>query len=63
MIFLKKSASVVRLETLATRDKSASLVLLKNENIANKELAEKLDKPIIRKIKKSKVYSSFINDI
>ena len=63
MIFLKKSASVVRPETLATRDKSASLVLLKNENIANKELAEKLDKPIIRKIKKSKVYSSFINDI
>ena len=34
----------------------------KNENILNKELAEELQKPIIRKFKK-KVYSTFIDKI
>ena len=35
----------------------------KNENILNKELAEELQKPIIRKFKKRKVQSSFIENI
>ena len=41
-------ATLARLETLATRNKSA----IKNENISNKELAEELHKPIIRKFNK-----------
>ena len=36
---------------------------IKNENISNKELAEELRKPIIRKFKKRKVQSSFIDNI
>ena len=36
---------------------------IKNENISNKELAEELHKPIIIKLKKRKVYSSFIDNI
>ena len=36
---------------------------IKNENISNKELAEELYKPIIRKSKKKKVHSSFIDNI
>ena len=36
---------------------------IKNENISNKELSEELHKQIIRKFKKRKVHSSFINNI
>ena len=36
---------------------------IKNEIISNKELAEELHKPIIKKLKKRKVYSSFIDNI
>ena len=36
---------------------------IKNENISNKELAEELCRPIIRKFKKGKVHSSFIDNI
>ena len=36
---------------------------IKNENISNKELAEKLHIPIIRKFKKRKVHSPFIGNI
>ena len=36
---------------------------IKNENILNKELAEELLKPIIRKFKKRKVHSTFIDNI
>ena len=36
---------------------------IKNENILNKELAEELHKPLLRKIKKRKVQSPFINSI
>ena len=36
---------------------------IKNEKISNKELAEKLHKPIIRKFKKIKVHSCFIDNI
>ena len=46
-------------ETLATGNKSA----VKNENILNKERAEELHKPIIRKFWKRKVPSPFINNI
>ena len=35
---------------------------IKNENISNKELAEELYKPIIRKSKKKKIHSSFIDN-
>ena len=38
-------------------------MVLKNENVSNKELAEELHKPIIRKFKKRKLHSSFIDDI
>ena len=44
-------------------DKSASGSAIKNENILNKELTEKLHKPIIRKFKKRKIHSSFIDNI
>ena len=36
---------------------------LKTENMSNKELAEELHKPTIRKFKNRKVYSSFIDNI
>ena len=36
---------------------------LKNENMSNKELAKELHKPIIKKFKKRKVHSSFIDNI
>ena len=35
----------------------------KNVNISNKELAEEFHKPIIRKFKKRKVHSPFIDNI
>ena len=40
-------------------DKKTSGSGVKNENISNKELAEELHKPIIRKFNKTKVHSSF----
>ena len=57
--FDKKFALFTRSETLATRDKSASGSGIKNENMLNKELAEELRKPIIRKFKIEK-YTSFL---
>ena len=60
--FDKKSALFTRPETLATRDKSASGSGIKNENMLNKELAEELRKPIIRKFKIEK-YTSFLQII
>ena len=55
--FDKKSASLA--------DKSTSGCGIKNENMLKKELAEELHKlkPVIRKFKKRKVYSSFIDNI
>ena len=44
-------------------DKKASSRAIKNEIMSNKELAEELYKPVIRKFKKRKVYSSFIDNI
>ena len=43
--------------------KKILVVVFKNENISNKELAEELHKPIIRKFKKRKLHSSFIDNI
>ena len=43
--------------------KKASRSGIKNENISNKELAEELHKPIIRKFKKRKVHSPFIDNV
>ena len=43
--------------------KKASRSGIKNENISNKELAEELHKPIIRKLKKRKVHSPFIDNV
>ena len=42
-----------------TRNKSA----IKNEIISNKELAEELHKPVIRKFDKRKVHSLFIDNV
>ena len=53
--FDKKSTSLV--------DKSAPGSGVKNENMSNKELADKLHKPILKKFRKRKVYSSFIDNI
>ena len=53
--FDKKSASLA--------DKSASGGAIKNENMPSKGLAEELHKPIIRKFKKRKVHSPFIDNI
>ena len=44
-------------------DKKTSDRGIKNENISNKKLAEELHKPIIRKCKKRKVDSTFIDNI
>ena len=44
-------------------DKKTSGSGIKNENISNKELADELHKPIIRKFNKRKVHSPFINNI
>ena len=44
-------------------DKKTSGGTFKNENIYNKELAEELCKPIIRRFKKRKVRSTFIDNI
>ena len=44
-------------------DKKTSDGTVKNENISNKELAEELHKPIIRKSEKKKVHSPFIATI
>ena len=60
--FDKKSALLGLSQTMATRDKSASSSGIENDNISNKELAEELHKAIIRKFKKRKVHSSFIDN-
>ena len=44
-------------------DKRTSDGLTKNEIVSNKELAEELHKPIIRKLDKRKVHSPFIGNI
>ena len=44
-------------------DKKTSGSGIKNENISRKEIAEELHKAIIRKFKKQKVYSAFIDNI
>ena len=36
---------------------------IRNENISNRELAKELYKPVIRKFKKRKVHSPFIDNI
>ena len=44
-------------------DKETSGSCIKNENISNKQLAEELHKPVIRKFNKRKVHSPFIDNI
>ena len=44
-------------------DKKFSGSGIKNENISNKQLAEELHKPIIRKFNKRKVHSPFIDNV
>ena len=44
-------------------DQRTSGGTVKNENISNKKLSEKLHKPIIRKFNKTKIQSAFINNI
>ena len=43
--------------------KSSSGGTVKNEIISNKELAEELHKPVIRKFEKRKVHSPFVDNI
>ena len=43
-------------------DKKTSAGGIKNEKTSNKELAEELRKPILRKFNKQKVHSSFISN-
>ena len=47
--------------TRVTPDKPASGSGIKKENMSNKELAGELHKPIIRKFKKIKLHSPFID--
>ena len=61
--FDKKSTLLAQPETLAMLDKSAPGGAVKNENMLDKELTDELRKPVIRKAKKRKVYSSFIDNI
>ena len=44
-------------------DKKTAGCAVKNEIMQNKELAEELHQPIIRKFEKRKVHSSFIDNI
>ena len=44
-------------------DKKTSGGTVKNKNISNKELAEELNKPIIKNFEKRKVQSPFIDNI
>ena len=44
-------------------NKKISSGAIKNEIKSNEELAEELHRPIIRKFKKMKVYSAFIDNI
>ena len=44
-------------------DKKTSASGIRNKNISNKELAEELHKPIIRKLNRRKVHSPFIDNI
>ena len=44
-------------------DKKTSASGIKNENISDQQLAEELHKPIVRKFKKRKVHSTFIDNI
>ena len=44
-------------------DKKSSGRKVKNENVSNKELVEKLDQPIFRKLKKIRAHATFMNTI
>ena len=44
-------------------DKGTSGGAIQNENMPNKELAEELQKAVIRKFKKTKIHSPFIDNI
>ena len=50
-------------KTSAMHENEFAGSVIKNENISNKELAEKLHKPIIRIFEKRKVHSPFIDNI
>ena len=50
-------------ETLALHGKSATGGTVKNEIMSIHDLTEELHKPIMRKLEKQKVHSSFIDNI
>ena len=50
-------------ETLALHGKSATSGTVKNEIMSIHDLTEELHKPIMRKLEKQKVHSSFIDNI
>ena len=57
--FIKLMIKVLQVVPLHLQKNSG----VKNENFSNKELAEELQKPIIRKFKKRTAHSSFIDNI
>ena len=57
--YLKGLASVV----YKFFDKKTSYGAIKNENMSNKDLAEELNKPFIRKFQNRNVHSSFVDNI
>ena len=59
---VKTYATCKRSEILAKQNKFAGGIA-KKEIISNQKLAEKLHKPIMKKFEKSKLYSSFIDNI
>ena len=62
ILIKKTSASLSWSENLITWNKFAGSGII-NENISTKELPEELHKPIIRKLKKEKVHSPFIDNV
>ena len=58
----KASATRARSETLATQNKFSGSGI-KNENMTDQQLVERLHKPIIRKFNKRKVQSPFTDNI
>ena len=62
ILIKKTSPSLARSENLITWNKFSGSGII-NENISTKELPEELHKPIIRKLKKEKVHSPFIDNV
>ena len=60
---LLQQSVIVLIKGTSGGDVALSIKPIKNESMSNKELAEELHKPIIRKFEKTKVYSRFVYNI